>query len=67
MRIILTCKEAHRLTSERMDRELSVTDRARVRMHLAVCSACRNFDGQMQLMRRAMRGLTADDSEDKGT
>lgn len=63
MSIILTCKEAHRLTSEGLDRELSMTERARVRMHLAVCDACRNFNGQMQLLRRAMRGLTAADDE----
>lgn len=63
MSIILTCKEAHRLTSEGLDRELSMTERARVRMHLAVCDACRNFNGQMQLLRRAMRGLTAADGE----
>lgn len=52
-----TCKEVHRLTSEGLDRELSLVERARVRMHLLVCVACRNFDGQMQLLRRAMRQL----------
>lgn len=50
-----TCKEVHRLTSEGMDRELSFVERARMRVHLMVCSACRNFTGQMDLLRRAMR------------
>jgi predicted anti-sigma-YlaC factor YlaD len=60
-----TCKEVHRLTSEGLDRELSAMERARVRMHLVVCKACRTFDGQMQLLRRAMRQLTPDTSDDE--
>lgn len=63
-----TCKEVHRLTSEGMDRELSLVERARMRMHLLVCTACRNFDGQMRLLRRAMRTLapsTDTDSKDQ--
>jgi predicted anti-sigma-YlaC factor YlaD len=50
-----TCKEVHRLTSEGLDRELSMMERARVRLHLLVCEACRNFDSQMRILRRAMR------------
>lgn len=52
-----TCKEVHRLTSEGLDRKLSLVERARVRMHLLVCTACQNFTAQMQLIRRAMRDL----------
>jgi predicted anti-sigma-YlaC factor YlaD len=52
-----TCKEIHRLTSEGMDRELSLVERARMRVHLMVCSACRNFTGQMDLLRRAMHQM----------
>ena len=53
-----TCKEVHRLTSEGMDRELSLVERTRMRMHLLVCTACRNFTDQMALLRRAMQNLT---------
>jgi len=60
-----TCKEVHRLTSEGMDRELSIIERTRVRMHLLVCIACRNFDKQMQLLRRAMRQLSPGLGTDK--
>ena len=62
---MLTCKEAHRLRSEGMDRDLSLMERTRMHMHLAICRACRNFDSQMQLMRRAMHELKADATEDK--
>ncbi|OWW18915.1 zf-HC2 domain-containing protein [Noviherbaspirillum denitrificans] len=52
-----TCKEVHRLTSESMDRELTLLERSRVRMHLLVCNACRNFTAQMDLIRKAMQRL----------
>ena len=57
MAIKPTCREVHRLTSEGLDRELSMGEKVRVRMHLLVCNACRNFNVQMQLIRRAMRRL----------
>lgn len=56
-----TCREVHRLTSEGMDRDLSLVERTRVRMHLLVCAACRNFSAQMQLIRRAMKQVTPAD------
>ena len=59
-----TCKEVHRLTSESMDRTLTVVERTRVKMHLLVCNACRNFTGQMELIREAMRRIVPDG--DKG-
>ncbi|MEC5215169.1 putative anti-sigma-YlaC factor YlaD [Actimicrobium sp. GrIS 1.19] len=50
-----TCKEVHRLTSEGLDRHLSVIEQLRVRIHLIVCESCTNFTAQMQLLRRAIR------------
>lgn len=55
-----TCREVHRLVSEGMDRELSVVERLRMRMHLMVCEACTRFNGQMSLLRSAMRGFPLD-------
>ena len=59
-----TCKEVHRLTSEGLDRELTMVERTRVRMHLLVCNACRNFTGQMDLLRKAMRRVAPDNEND---
>ncbi|HZX28213.1 MAG TPA: zf-HC2 domain-containing protein [Telluria sp.] len=56
-----TCREVHRLVSEGMDRELSVVERTRVRLHLLVCVACTRFSGQMDLLRRALRGFPPSD------
>ncbi|MDB5840417.1 MAG: hypothetical protein JWQ23_2369 [Herminiimonas sp.] len=50
-----TCREVHRLSSEGLDRELSLVERVRMRVHLMVCQACRNFTGQLNLIRRAVR------------
>lgn len=56
-----TCKEAHRLVSEGLDRKLSLGERTRLQLHLIICIACRNFDGQMLLLRRAMRAFEPPD------
>jgi hypothetical protein len=55
-----TCREVHRLVSEGMDRELSLVERLRMRLHLVVCRACTRFNGQMGLLRRAMRSFPPD-------
>jgi hypothetical protein len=55
-----TCREVHRLVSEGMDRELSLIERTRMRLHLLVCEACTRFNGQMDLLRRAMRNFPPD-------
>lgn len=58
MGFLPTCKEAHQLASEKLDRRLSRRERARLQLHLFICTACRNFNGQMQLIRLAMRRMT---------
>ena len=55
------CKEAHRLASEKLDRRLSFGEQTRLRIHLSYCTACRNFEGQMLLIRRAMRRMANPD------
>ena len=56
-----TCREVHRLVSEGMDRELSLVERTRMRLHLVVCGACTRFNGQMDMLRHAMRKLPLSD------
>ena len=60
---IPSCREVHQLVSEGMDRELSLVERTRMRLHLLVCTACTNFNGQMALMRQAMRRREPDEPE----
>lgn len=40
-----------------MDSRLSLSERARLRLHLAICSACRQFSRQVQILRTAARQL----------
>lgn len=56
-KINLSCQEVSRLLSDRQDETLPTADRARLRLHLLMCQACRNVDEQMQFLRRAMRQL----------
>ena len=51
----LTCKEAHRLVTEQLDRELPLGERLRVRLHLFACTSCTRFKRQMQFLRAAMK------------
>ncbi len=50
----LTCRESARLLSTRMDRPLSGKERIALGWHLMICLACRRFDKQMDILRRAM-------------
>ncbi|MFA9215841.1 MAG: zf-HC2 domain-containing protein [Sphingomonadaceae bacterium] len=60
-----TCREVHRLVSEGMDRELTLVERTRMRLHLMVCEACTRFNGQMGLLRRAVREFPLPPDEPK--
>lgn len=60
-----TCREVHRLVSESMDRPLSLVERTRMHVHLVVCGACTRFNGQMELLRKAMRGFPMPPPDDK--
>jgi hypothetical protein len=53
--LMITCKDASRLLSQRQDRALVPLERIRLRLHLLVCDACRRFGAQLVFMRRAMR------------
>lgn len=52
---MLSCKEVTRLLSESQDRELTLFEGLQLRMHLAMCKGCTNFDRQMKFLRRASR------------
>ena len=51
---LLSCKEATRLLSQGEDRRLAYVERIKLRLHLAVCTACTRFSRQLALMRRAL-------------
>lgn len=61
MKINLNCQEVSRLLSDGQDLQLPAAERARLRLHLVMCDACRNVDEQMRFLRVAMRGLNGHD------
>jgi anti-sigma factor RsiW len=61
----INCKEASRLMSMGLDRELSFSDRAALRLHLAVCSACNVVKSQFEFMRRALATYSRPDRDDE--
>lgn len=56
----LSCKEATRLMSQSQDRELSLGERAALKLHLAICRGCRAVSDQLEFLRRAVRRLGED-------
>jgi hypothetical protein len=56
---MLSCKEATRLVSQGLDRELAFGERIALRVHLVLCAGCRNVDRQLSFLRRAVSRLSA--------
>lgn len=49
----LDCKSASRLMSEGLDRELDFRQRAALRLHLMICTACSRVKSQFAFIRSA--------------
>ena len=54
---MLDCKHASHLLSQSQERKLSWIEQGELRFHLLICDACRNFAGQLGLLRSAVRRL----------
>jgi hypothetical protein len=50
-----TCKDVAALLIAREDRELPLTERMALRLHLAMCQACPRFERQILTLRNAMK------------
>ncbi len=51
---MLTCKDASRLASEKLDRALSLRERLSLRMHLWMCVNCHRFERQIGMIRKLL-------------
>jgi hypothetical protein len=51
---MISCKEATRLASLQMERQLTLGERLQFRLHLAICVGCRRAERQFAFMRQAM-------------
>lgn len=52
---MLNCRDATRLFSESQERPLSLGEKTSLRMHIALCGACRNCKRHMDTLRAAAR------------
>lgn len=52
---MMNCKQATRLLSDQLERPLGRGEKLSLRFHLMMCRACRNFGGQMGLLRSLSR------------
>jgi predicted anti-sigma-YlaC factor YlaD len=59
MSAITSCREASRLASRAIDGPLPLGSRIALRMHLAMCRACRAYRRQLGLIDRLVRGRAA--------
>jgi predicted anti-sigma-YlaC factor YlaD len=59
------CKEASQLQSDEFDRELTLSERFRLRIHLLICGACRNYSDNLQLLNNFFHGLRKQTEEDE--
>jgi len=53
----ISCREASRLISEALDRELTRRERWSLRVHTLICTACRNFARQTTFIRETIANL----------
>ena len=58
----LTCKEASRLLSQGLDRDLTLAQRTQLQLHLAVCTACTRVKSQFEFLRRALSAYSKGDT-----
>ncbi len=61
--VLLKCRDVHALVSQGLDRDLSFSERTKMRMHFMMCTSCNNFNAQMQLLRGAMQKFPFGDDE----
>jgi hypothetical protein len=58
---MLSCNDATRLISQSMDASLPITKRIGVRIHLLTCIFCTRYERQLQLIRKSLRRLAAEE------
>lgn len=63
---MLNCKATTRLVSEAQERQLSLREKMGLKVHLMMCSGCRNFSQQIPFLRQTMRAFAQGRDERSG-
>lgn len=68
---MMNCQQATRLLSDAQELKLSLKGRAALKMHVMMCSGCRNFAQQMgdlrDIARAYAKGTEAESEDRSGT
>ncbi|NMM27773.1 MAG: hypothetical protein HHJ12_10920 [Glaciimonas sp.] len=64
---MLNCQQVTRLYSESQERRLNLQERMTLKVHVMMCSGCRNFGKQMHTLRHVARAYAKrqDERSDK--
>ena len=54
---MLNCLEVTRLVSDSQERSLTLREKMSLRMHVMICSGCRNFEKNMMPLRLTARAF----------
>jgi len=58
-----SCQQASQLVSDAHERRLKLSERLRLRLHLLICSICRNYAHDIRLL-KSVCGLIEEESAD---
>ncbi|MBY4676995.1 zf-HC2 domain-containing protein [Marinobacterium arenosum] len=64
---MMNCKQATKLMSDAQERPLTPKERIALRMHVMLCSGCRNFGKQMHSLRDMARQFAKGREQDDST
>ncbi len=65
---MMNCKQAVRLLSDAMDRDLPAGERLALRLHTLICAGCRHYRQQLSFLRQAcQQQVAADDATIPGS
>lgn len=61
---MIKCKQATQMLSEKLDRPLSAKEKINLAMHMTMCTPCRQFGKQMELIRDLSKSYTKAEKPD---
>jgi len=61
---MMNCKQATRLLSDAQERPLTWKERMAIKLHLSLCTGCRNFSAQVSRLRQIAKAYAKTDADD---
>ncbi len=61
----LSCRDVSALASENLDHDLPFFKRLKLKLHLAICGACKNYQTQLEILKRMCASMGEEDSSVK--